>query len=63
MWSILIPLVLLLLWLFIAYIIFAAAGSIRESGALDVFIPSQHKKNSKKETKLLGAATEDEDHA
>jgi hypothetical protein len=48
-------------WLFIAFTIYLAVRCIRESDALDPFLPAQHIESEKKEPKLLSAGTETEE--
>jgi hypothetical protein len=56
-----IVLLLIVCWLFIAFTIYLAARCIRESGALDPFLPTRQIECEKKEPKLLSAGTETEE--
>jgi hypothetical protein len=53
-----IALLLIVCWLFSAFIIYLAARCTRESGALDTFLPTEQPESEKKDTKLLEAGTE-----
>lgn len=58
--TLIIMLLLIGCWLFIASTIYLAARCIRESGALAPFLPAQYNKSEKKDPKLLRVGTETE---